>query len=126
MRILVFGASGFVGRNVVAVLGQDHDVFKAGQNEPIKADLTKPSTIEDVLNQTKPEVIINCAGVVDKTGDTELNAVFTKNILDSVIKTGLKPSRIIVCGSAAEYGQVSPDDLPIKETLPLKQPAAMA
>lgn len=124
MRILVFGADGFIGRNVCKELSDGHEIYKASlknfdnNSHRVKVDLLNKSSIAEALHTTKPDFIINCAGVVDATMDTGLNVEFTENILSQVAKTdGVK--RVIICGSAGEYGQVNYDDIPVNERAPL-------
>lgn len=125
MKVLVIGSSGFVGKAVCDTLSSSHEVYGASQaggktDKNYHIDLTKINTIKAVLEHLQPEVIINCAGVVDNSEKANLNPVFTKNILDAVVKVDLTPKCIIICGSAAEYGLVGEGDIPVSEDVPLK------
>jgi nucleoside-diphosphate-sugar epimerase len=125
LKVLVFGSTGFWGRNVVAVLvAAGHDVFEAnrtteGKDGTYQVDLLQPVTIGNVLDQVRPDVIINCAGVVDASQSFDNNRIFTTNILDQISAKKMKPRRIVVAGSAAEYGVVRPEDIPVDEDAPL-------
>lgn len=124
MRILVLGASGFIGRQVAKELSKTHDVYKAYRHpygsKDLRADLMNKESISEALDSVRPEAIVNCAGVVENSDAAEANVQFTKNLLDAVLNERLKPKSIIVCGSAAEYGEVDPLNIPVKETAPLK------
>lgn len=126
MKILVIGAAGFIGRAVCEVLSQDHEVFAAdrGSISGIKngytVDLLKPETIKTLLADIQPEAVVNCAGVVDATQNIDLNEIFTRNLLESIAASGVKVRRVIVLGSAGEYGVVDPKNIPVKETTPLR------
>ena len=125
MKILILGADGFVGSHVVkALLG--HEVYRATCDVPADAhecqlDLTDKTSIVGALQNVQPEVIINCAGIVRADNDFSLNYQFTKNLLEAVVEAGLQPKRIIISGSAAEYGVV--DSLPVPETAPTRAEA---
>lgn len=124
MRILVVAADGFLGTNIKTELAKYHDVYTTSRHEKENEhtffmDLTSPETIRRVLNIVQPDVIISCAGIVNASEDTDLNVVFTRNLLIEVSKMKTIPRRIIISGSAAEYGNITRDQLPVSETTPL-------
>ena len=125
MRILIFGASGFIGQAVKKALMIDHEVFTTtrsaptGQNE-YSVDLLEANSVMAAINSIRPEVIINTAGIVDAQADPNQNVTFTQNILQAVIDIQLVPKKIIISGSAGEYGYIQGDELPVKETTPLR------
>jgi dTDP-4-dehydrorhamnose reductase len=73
MRILVTGASGLLGLNLVleaarahAVTGVTHSRALQGQNfEVQQADLARKGTVERLLEQTTPDWVINCAALAN-------------------------------------------------------------
>ena len=122
MKALVFGGNGFIGSHVVKQLSQlDWDVKSPLSDE---VDLRNPESINELLKSCNPDVVINCAGVVENSEKALLNIEFTKNILSAVVKEGINPKRIIISGSAAEYGYVSQGDLPITESQRLSAESA--
>lgn len=129
MNIMVFGASGFVGRAVSAVLDGPHSVTRVTRTagdatgKTVQADLTDPRSVLRVLEAAWPDVVINCAGVIDQTQDVGLNTTFTRTILEQIAVTGRTPKRVIVSGSAGEYGVVNATDLPVNEDVPLRATA---
>lgn len=126
MRCLVVGAEGFVGRNICKELEKNEDIEvikgsrKNTQNDEhnVHIDLLDQESIGSVIRQYHPETIINCAGIVDASLDTEQNVLFTNNILEQAIQAG-DVRRVIISGSAGAYGQVSPENIPVHETAPL-------
>jgi GDP-L-fucose synthase len=60
MKILVLGATGFVGKHLVKALKQtNHEVFTASRSEGV--DLKVYEQAEECLEKIKPDVIFNCA-----------------------------------------------------------------
>lgn len=123
MKVLVFGSDGFIGRNVCNELRPDHEVIEARKNKSLdsnvlQVDLLDKDAIADALTKTNPEVIINCAGSVNNSENTDLNSSFTKNILDQVVKIG-STAKVIICGSASVYGQIDKKNTSIDEDRPL-------
>jgi GDP-4-dehydro-6-deoxy-D-mannose reductase len=125
MKILVVGSSGFLGRNVVEGLRRDHDVYsgvrtiRSDQDRQVKIDLGNKGSVRAALVEVRPEIVVNCAGIVDPTGDFSQNILFTRNILESIVEESIGVKKIIISGSAGEYGLVDVADLPVAENAPL-------
>ena len=73
-RFLVTGASGLLGLNLaLAVDGKKHQVFGVANTKPlmwvgfksIQAELTEQGTVEHLLDELSPEVIIHCAAIAN-------------------------------------------------------------
>ena len=61
--ILVVGANGMLGRDLIALLGE------RGQGVDIaEIDITSPESVMKVIGDLKPEVVINCAAYTDVDG----------------------------------------------------------
>lgn len=125
MRILVLGANGFVGSAIVKVLSRDHEIIKsskeANDSEDLHGvDLLNKKSIQKLLIDNKPNIIINAAGIVENSEKAQLNVEFTKNLLEVISENQLDVEKIIICGSAAEYGFVEAHELPVKETTKLR------
>ena len=75
MRVLVIGASGFIGRYVMRRLGAspDHDVAGTYGSQPPADDggawhqveLTDTAALERLFQQTRPDVVIHLAAIAD-------------------------------------------------------------
>lgn len=122
MKVLVFGSGGFVGRHVVEQLTPTYEVHGTSQSKPETernhhVDLIDPVSVEYLVKRVSPDFIINCAGVVGPLGDFSDNIVFTRNILEAS-KSVETLKKIVICGSAAVYGNVRPDELPVSERQP--------
>ncbi|MDQ3572460.1 MAG: dTDP-4-dehydrorhamnose reductase [Actinomycetota bacterium] len=66
MRVLVAGAAGMLGQDVVdACVERHHEVFAFGRRE---LDITDPLDCEDALNEIRPDAVVNCAAWTDVDG----------------------------------------------------------
>jgi nucleoside-diphosphate-sugar epimerase len=124
MIVLILGSLGFTGRNLrdllnkrqgVEVVGVDR--LSGGRGVDHVCDLQNHGDIIELLRQIKPDQIYNVAGSISNNYEEcyASNVIITKNLLD-VMESVKLMSRILLVGSAAEYGLVSTDDLPVKET----------
>jgi dTDP-4-dehydrorhamnose reductase len=69
MKLLVTGAAGMLGRDVLLAAGNaGHDVVGYGRAE---LDVTKPGTIARRFELERPDVVINCAAWTDVDGAEE-------------------------------------------------------
>jgi len=83
----------------------------------IYGELSDFSFCEDILNQYQPDLIFHLAG---SAFSPDFNSLLKDNvssfhaIASGVLKLKLN-SRVVIIGSAMEYGLVSQDELPVKE-----------
>lgn len=125
MNVLIFGASGFVGQEVARTLHSEPglNIFEAYRSrKPEKqwevfADMENAESIAGVINDTNPEVIINCAGITPPSAYFTKNVDFTRNIFTAISRTGVKTKRVIITGSASIYGEVNRSDFPVGEDI---------
>lgn len=127
-KVVVFGAGGFIGSHVAQELAASgHEVVgtrRSGDDSAMPSvDLMDGQAVGQFLEDARPDIIINCAGIVRNDQSAEANVGFSRNILSQVIDKGLQPRRIVVLGSAAEYGVVEPGDVPVNEDTPLQATA---
>lgn len=95
MRILVTGASGQLGQDVVLLLHEsDHEVKACGRSE---LDIADQQQCEKVIGEYRPEAIIHCAAYTavdaaeeDVDGAYRINASGTRNIAVAAEKVGSK------------------------------------
>lgn len=124
MKALVTGAGGFVGRTLVAHLLAEGDevvaVDRAGG-----PDVTDGAAVRDVIGREGPDAVYHLAAVThigaswDAPAEVfRINAEGTLNVLSACKAAGVE--RVLVVGSADEYGAVRPEDLPLSEDAPLR------
>lgn len=120
MRVLVVGSEGFIGRNTMHAFAEAHEVYGASRNSAnLPIDLLDRNSIDDILDKVKPDVIFNAAGIVGASDHVMDNVTFTANLLRSVTASGIPVKRIIITGSAAEYGVVDKKNIPVREDTPI-------
>lgn len=124
MRILITGSEGFIGRNLVNFLSEKGlDLFSMGikkldrENHFCISSVTNYSEIKKVLENIKPDLIFHLAGspVGDEEEQEELNFEFSRMLAEILKALSLLKTRLILMGTAAEYGFVPETILPINE-----------
>jgi nucleoside-diphosphate-sugar epimerase len=118
-RVLLTGSNGALGRVVVARLSMNPAFIVsalARTEGEMRLDVRQPDQIELILENTHPDLILHLAATFSNDFDEAfaINVAAAKRILDSVEASG-RPTRVVLIGSAAEYGAVSPDENPITE-----------
>ena len=108
-HVLVFGASGFIGRHVQDALVQDSRVDRVTAPGRSRCDLLTAEVDElaSLLRQLAPDVVVNCTGRLDGTGYELLraNTLVPAKLVDAI--ADVDPAiRFIRLGSAGEYGPV--------------------
>ena len=141
VRILITGITGFVGSHLAEyALAQGTEVIGAlrwrSKTEHIEhlrdrislfeSDLRDLLSVRALLEQARPDYIVHLAAqsfvVASWTTPSETlwtNAICQLNLFEGMRQLGSK-ARFIVIGSSEEYGLVYPDELPIRETNPLR------
>lgn len=135
MRALVIGAAGFVGKYLVEhLLEQGDQVYAGTLKEPIpqlpdttfSVDITDAGSTAELIQRSRPEVVYHLAGIsfvpeAEQNFDKTLlvNVGGTNNVLRQAHLFS-KETKVVLISSAEVYGQVQPDDLPIRETTPLR------
>jgi GDP-4-dehydro-6-deoxy-D-mannose reductase len=123
MIVLILGSLGFTGRNLCNCLRQEQgievvgvDSLTDGNKVDYVCDLRDLGAVAELLGNVKPDQIYNMAGSISNNYEEcyASNVIITKNLLD-VMESIKLTGRILLAGSAAEYGLVGPDDLPVKE-----------
>ena len=141
MRALITGISGFAGSHLAELLLTDgFEVFgtirprsRMENIEPIvgkiklkSVDIQDTSSVIRVMKEVEPDIIFHLAAqsFVKESWDSPIGTLGT-NILGcaSVLEAVRQVDRdctVQVAGSSEEYGMVEDDELPIKETNPLR------
>ena len=129
MRLLIIGASGFLGGHVrrqasaagltVATAGRS---ARPGAPSHYRLDLSRddPATIAAVITSVSPDAVVNCAGA--SAGDPEVLAaanIGTTYALVTAMLQARTPARLVHLGSAAEYGRTEAG-VPVTESAPLR------
>lgn len=126
MTILVTGASGGFGSAFVPMLRADTEelVIASGKNEStssnyMRCDFTDEVAVRELIGYIKPSLIYHLVGSF--TGqfeqDFKVNVLSGKYIFDSVLANNLG-TRVVLFGSAAEYGAVLASENPLSESHP--------
>ncbi|MFI9308817.1 NAD-dependent epimerase/dehydratase family protein [Streptomyces triculaminicus] len=111
MRILVLGATGFLGRHAadrlhalegVRVLGGGRS---PGADVPVDLYGADPAALAAALRDAAPDAVVNCVGAVggDALSLTALNA-HGPAVLCEALRRAAPDARLIHLGSAGEYG----------------------
>ena len=143
MRALITGITGFVGSHLAEYILAHHpdtQVFGTKRWRSPKdniqgildrvtlhdCDLRDLASLITVFSQIKPDVIFHLAAqsfvttsYVAPADTMECNVLGTTNLLEAVRICKLDPV-IHICSSSEVYGQVSRDDVPIREDCPLR------
>ncbi len=139
MRLLVTGASGFVGGHLLEFVRTAHpsvEVFAlvrphggAHGETPAgvavaEVNLDDAASVADVVSSARPDAVVHLAGQssvheswIDPGGTLRTNVLGIVNLMDGLRAAG-RPARVLVVGSADEYGVVDPASLPVREDHP--------
>jgi len=134
VRALVTGAAGFVGRHLTThLLSQGHEVSGlvhptdggpgslGPRVEVFPLDILDEAALGAALRDFAPDTIFHLAAFSNPEGSwkearrtLETNIIGAHNLLSAATETGRKP-RMLLVGSAQQYGDVSADAQPIGE-----------
>jgi GDP-4-dehydro-6-deoxy-D-mannose reductase len=95
---------------------QDADTYPNARIEYLRINAMDETELEQILITEKPIYIINYIGTFDEAAYMDyfnVNANLTRNIFETILKYNLKVKKVLLIGSAAEYGDVY--ELPVKE-----------
>lgn len=118
--ILITGAGGFLGTALapaVKAAMPGMKIIAMGRMGPGAVDLAMKADTRALLESTKPRLVFHLAGLAFSADEGALhtaNVVATENLL-AAASTLASPPRIIIPGSAAEYGPRAHGSSPITE-----------
>lgn len=133
---LITGASGFVGRHLVAELesATDWSVVGVGRRATslgartrvLACDLRDADLVRRTVEHVAPDVIFHLASqsyvpqsVAAPAETLTNNLVGTLHVLETV-RGAQMDTKIVAVGSAEEYGFVAPDEVPVTESQPFR------
>jgi len=143
MKVLITGITGFVGSHLADFILENHtevEVFGIvrwrsrmdnilhiqDKITSLEADLKDMGSLKKCLADIQPDRIFHLAAQsfvpTSWTCPAEtfaINSIGQINLFEAVLSLKLTP-RIQIAGSSEEYGQVFPDEVPMKETNPLR------
>jgi GDP-4-dehydro-6-deoxy-D-mannose reductase len=143
MNILITGITGFAGSHLAEYILAHHPAVRVhgiarwrsrmdniahlqGRVHLHEADLKDLVSLKKALAEAKPERIFHLAAQSFVPSSWKLpaetfmiNSVGEINLFEAILSLDLDP-RIQIAGSSEEYGHVNPDEVPMKETNPLR------
>lgn len=141
MNSLITGIIGFVGSHMADLLVEKgHKVYgisrdiKSDQNiahlkgkiHVVQVDILDKKALEKLIAKVKPKYIFHFAAQSSNLDSfkkpqftLKTNILGTTNLFEAVRQAKFDPA-IVIAGSSEEYGLVKKDELPIKETNPLR------
>ncbi|HEY1359481.1 MAG TPA: NAD(P)-dependent oxidoreductase [Thermoleophilaceae bacterium] len=130
MKVLVTGASGFVGRAACAELaGRGHDVVamvrRPGSEPPgttaVTGDLTEAASLESALSETRPDCVAHLAAEIGSQRDAKkiaaVNVAGMRHLIDACKEAG-SPKLVFV--STVVTGDAKGDLLEEDKPLPVE------
>jgi GDP-4-dehydro-6-deoxy-D-mannose reductase len=133
IRILITGASGFCGRHLIDRLAARgyNDLHGADINDtPPKnaalksyaaVDISNESQVKELLGTIQPDAIYHLAG--RQSGAPleiyRINFVGSLHLLEAV-RCNRPRAKVLIVGSAAEYGHVPREAMPVSESFPCR------
>lgn len=127
-NILIIGIDSFTGNHLKSYLEKyDFRVYgtsmSASKNDDVfQCDITKKDNIKEIINDIRPEYIINLAAIsfvgnANKELFYKVNVIAVENILESIIEIeDYNPTKTILVSSATVYG--NQDSNILYETMP--------
>jgi nucleoside-diphosphate-sugar epimerase len=120
--VIVTGAAGALGQAVIARL-QGYCSYRVvatsrrdGGVNGIRLDVRDRDRLESTIDSVKPDIVLHLAATFANEFDEaySVNVAATKHLLD-IVEQSARRTRVLVVGSAAEYGVVRSEENPIRE-----------
>jgi nucleoside-diphosphate-sugar epimerase len=134
-KVLVTGATGALGKAVIAAIAgasarssttaSRWQVFPCSRSAAVEAtlslDVRDPTRVNSVIRELKPDLVLHLAATLSDDFDEAfaVNVSGARNLCEAIAASG-HPTRLLLAGSAAEYGEVQPEDNPLRTNHPLR------
>lgn len=100
-KILITGASGFLGKNLKEFLSGKFNLLLPGHRE---LDLLEEKTVEDYLRTHAPNAVVHCAAVgISRKNNSDAAAFASLKMFENIARCNKLYSKMIFIGSGAEY-----------------------
>ncbi|MBN1899487.1 MAG: GDP-mannose 4,6-dehydratase [Spirochaetes bacterium] len=130
-KILITGANGFIGYSMKKWLdekgaGKEYEYYyldrfkkKIFKDNFYVLDLFHKNKIHSLLKALRPDLILDLIGLNDSGDITQyyrINSIARIRLLEAILSVKGYYPRVVTLGSAAEYGKMKQNELPVKET----------
>ncbi len=138
MRVLILGGNGMLGHKLVQVLGREFETFSTIRREfaaverfgifdpertTTNVDVTSERLLIEVIEKVRPDVLINCVGVIKQIASTpeimvQINTVLPRKLAELSAKYSFRLILISTdCVFAGSKGNYSEADVPDAEDI---------
>ncbi|MBK6721956.1 MAG: SDR family oxidoreductase [Acidobacteria bacterium] len=133
MRVLILGGNGMLGHKLVQILGSEFETFSTIRRELpaverfgifdrertiTNVDVTSERQVVDVIDRVRPDVVINCVGIIKQITSTpetmvQINTVLPRKLAELSAKYHFRLILISTdCVFAGSKGNYSEADVP--------------
>ena len=139
MNVINTGAGGFPGTHLINFLRKntqaDIKIFCLGKTHNVHCEnlyvgsIKNKELINKFISKVRPDYLFHLAGTSNSADNIDqiklVNTDFSKFLLEAIDKNNLQhKTKILITGTAAEYGKVPSSELPISENL-IPKPASV-
>lgn len=115
MKALLTGSSGFLGRHVLAALDRRGARVEAVQTRDVEPEI---GALTARVRDFSPDFVLHMAGKMTGGPGSDFwrtNVMWGAVLLDALQDAGLPQVPVLFIGTAAEYGMLRADELPVRE-----------
>ena len=123
---LIFAGDSFLGRHLAGALqAAGWEVLSTSRRATpgfVACDVTDADQVTEAVRDAHPALVVQCAAATHTSDPRELVAVHcggSVNVLEAIQEHAPR-SRTVLIGTAAEYGEVPPNQLPVTERQPTR------